>query len=406
MSEKPTLNRVVITGLGMVAAAGIGKKSFFQALVGEKSTIGRPSIPLPNGDTDVAAEVRNFDKKDFIGRKNARFMDRASSFCYVASKLALEDAQINIEKINTDNIAVSIGTFFGSVHWGEPEYNRFYKNPGADVHRFAAIIGYFGNLIGNVTIPLGIHGRGQVFLNSDISGCDAIGHGFESIQRGKSTISLAGGTEAPLTPGIFYLFNSVDLLAKDADFPEKASRPFDLHRNGFALAEGSWMLVLEDLDHALKRDAPIYAEIIGYSTSCHGNIASAMEDVLRCADIGPDAVGYICANGLATVAGDRRETRAIRAVFGDAAGRIPVSSVKSIFGHPLGAGGGLQAASCAFAIQKATIPPTLNLDTPDPDCDLDFVPNIPRRKTVDVVLQNTISLTGKNSALLYRRLAG
>jgi 3-oxoacyl-[acyl-carrier-protein] synthase II len=389
----------------MVTPAGLGKEPFFQSLASGKSTIVRPSLSLPKGDMDVAAEIRGFNVEDFIGRKFARFMDRASSFCHVASRLALEDARINMEKINTDNITVSIGTFLGSVHWGEPEYNRFYKNPGADVHRFAAIIGYFGNLIGNVTIPLGIHGRSQVFLNSDVASCDAIGYGYECIQRGKTSISLAGGTEAPVTPGIFYLFNSVNMLAKNPEFPERATRPFDLHRNGFALGEGAWMLVLEDLDHALKRDAPIYAEIIGYSTSCHGNIASAMENVLRSANVRPEAVEYISANGLATVAEDPRETRAIKRVFGDAAKKIPVSSIKSMFGHPLGAAGSMQAASCAFVLQKGVIPPTINLDTPDPECDLDFVPNAPRRQAVDVVLQNTISLTGKNSALLYRRLS-
>jgi len=387
----------------MVSPAGLGKEPFFQALATGKSSLDRPSIPLPNGGRDVAAEVHNFNINDFISRKISRFMDRASSFCYVASKLALEDARIDINKTNTDAIAVSIGTFLGSVHWGEPEYNRFYKNPAADVHRFSAIIGYFGNLIGNVTIPLGIHGRSQVFLNSDVAGCDAIGRGYEWIQHGQAVISLAGGTEAPVTPGIFYLFNSVAKLAKNAAFPAGAVRPFDLHRNGFGLGEGAWMLVLEELDHALKRDAPIYAEVIGYCTSCHGNIATAMQNVLHRANIRPEAVGYISASGLATVAEDARETRAIKSVFGDAARRTPVSSVKSMFGHPLGAAGGMQAASCAFVLQKGVIPPTINLDTPDPDCDLDFVPNAARRQAVDMVLQNTVSLTGKNSALLYRR---
>jgi 3-oxoacyl-[acyl-carrier-protein] synthase II len=397
-------NRVVITGLGMVTPAGVGKESFFQSLASGRSTIVRPSLSLPEDGMDVAAEIRDFNIEDFVSRKFARFMDRASSFCYVASRLALEDARINMEKVNTDNVAVSVGTFLGSVNWGEPEYNRFYENPGADVHRFAAIIGYFGSLIGNVTIPLGIHGRSQVFLNSDVASCDAIGYGYECIQRGKTSISLAGGTEAPLTPGIFYLFNSVEMLAKDPEFPARATRPFDLHRNGFALGEGAWMLVLEDLDHALERDAPIYAEIIGYSTSCHGNIAGAMENVLRRANVRPEAVEYISANGLATVAWDPRETRAIKRVFGDAAKKVPVSSIKSMFGHPLGAAGSMQAASCAWVLQEGVIPPTINLDTPDPECDLDFVPNAPRRQAVDVVLQNTIGLTGKNSALLYRRL--
>jgi 3-oxoacyl-(acyl-carrier-protein) synthase len=247
-------------------------------------------------------------------------MDRASSFCYVASKLAFEDAGITVDNSNADDIAVSIGTFLGSAHWGEPEYNRFYKNRGEDVHRFAAIIGYFGNLVGNVTIPLGIHGRGQVILNSDVAGCDAIGHGYEYIRRGKATISLVGGTEAPITRGIFYLFNSVGLLAQVTGSPEKASRPFDLHRNGFVLAEGSWMLILERMEHAFNRDAQIYAEILGYSTSCHENGAKAMENVLRTANITPKAVDYISATGLATIDGDRREARAIKTVFGNDAG--------------------------------------------------------------------------------------
>ncbi len=399
------MNRVAITGLGMVTPAGIGKEAFFQALASGKSTIGRPSIPLKGSDTDVAAEIHGFDIKDFIGRRIARFMDRASSFCFVASRLALEDAQINIEKINSDNISVSIGTFFGPAHWGEPEYNRFYNNLGDDAHRFTAIIGYFGNLIGNVTIPLGIQGRGHVFLNSDVAGCDAIGYGFECIQRGKATISLAGGTEAPLTPGIFYAFNSIKFLAHSVNSPQKACRPFDLHRDGFALGEGAWMLVLEDLNHALKRNAPIYAEISGYSTSCHGNVATAMGEVLHKAGVRPETVGYISATGLGMPQADKRETRAIKAVFEDSSKMIPVSSIKSIFGHPLGAGGGLQATSCAFVFQQEMVPPTVNLDMPDPDCDLDFVPNTPRPLKVDVALQNTVSLTGKHSALLFRRFA-
>jgi 3-oxoacyl-[acyl-carrier-protein] synthase II len=387
----------------MVTPAGIGKDAFFQALATGKSTIARPSIPLNDSDTNVAAEIQDFNIKDFIGRRIARFMDRASSFGFVAARLALQDAQIHIEKIDPNNISVSLGTFFGPAHWGEPEYNRFYENPGDDAHRFAAIIGYFGNLIGNVTIPLGIQGRSHVFLNSDVAGCDAIGYGFESIQRGKATLSLAGGTEAPLTPGIFYAFNSIKFLAHSANSPQKACRPFDLQRDGFALGEGAWMLVLEDLNHALKRNAPIYAEISGYSTSCHADLATAMGEVLHKAGVRPETVGYISATGLGTPQEDRRETQAIKAVFKDSAKMIPISSIKSMFGHPLGAGGAMQAASCAFVFQQEMIPPTINLDTPDPDFDLDFVPSTPRPLKVDVALQNTISLTGKHSALLFRR---
>jgi 3-oxoacyl-[acyl-carrier-protein] synthase II len=395
------MKRVVVTGLGMVTPSGLGKDSFWEVLCTGKSCIGSPK-EIECKD-NIVAEVDNFHIVDFVDRKIARYMDRSSAFCFVASQLAIEDARLNLEREDRERIGISIGTFSGPVNWLEKQYKKFFNSPHNPVHIFTAITGFFGNIIGSVSIPLGIKGRGWTFLSLDAAGCDAIGYAYECILEGIADIFLAGGSEAPLTPGMFYLFNSVGLLAKSIELVHAASRPFDMLRNGFILGEGSWMLVLEELNHALKRDAYIYAEIKAFSTSSDDNPSKAMKTAIQRAGIRPEEIDYVNAYGISTPQDDKKETMAIKEVLGSAAQKIPVSSIKSMFGHPLGAAGSMQAACCALVIDQGVIPPTINYANPDPECDLDYVANIPRKSDVNIVLQNTFSLTRKNSAIVYSK---
>ena len=398
------MKRVVITGLGMVTPAGLGKDSFWEALCTGRSCIGLPKeVECKDNNLKFVAEVNDFQITDFVDRKIARYMDRSSAFCFVASQMAIEDARLNLDKEDKERIGISIGTFSGPASWLEKQYKNFFNNSHNPVHIFTTITGFFGNMIGSVSIPLGIKGRGCIFLSLDAAGCDAIGYAYECIREGIADIFLAGGSEAPLTPAMFYLFNSVGLLAKYSEPVHAASRPFDMLRNGFVLGEGSWMLVLEELSHAVKRESHIYAEIKAFSTSCDVNSSKAMKTAIQRADILPEEIDYVNAYGISTPQDDRRETMAIKEALGSAAQRIPVSSIKSIFGHPLGAAGSMQSACCALVIEQGVIPPTINYANPDPECDLDYVANVPRESDVNIVLQNTFSLARKNSAIVYSK---
>ncbi|MEI8256058.1 MAG: beta-ketoacyl-ACP synthase II [Deltaproteobacteria bacterium] len=409
------MRRVVVTGIGLVTPLGIGMKETWDALCAGRSGIAPITLfDSERFDTRFAGEVKNWDATRFMARKKLKEMGRFSQLAMGASVMAWEDS--GLEALGTDwlhRVGCIIGVGLGGIDFIEANAKvLFEKGPGRMSPYF--IPGCIANLAaGQVAIRLGLRGVNYCTTSACASGAHAIGEAMRWIQRGDAEALIAGGAEAAVSPLGIGGFNAMKALSTRNDSPETASRPFDRDRDGFVVGEGAGSLVLEEREHAMKRGAHIYCEIVGYGasddahhiTQPHAEGAQrAMTQALADAQLDPERVGYINAHGTSTTAGDINETRAIKAVFGDHTRRLAVSSTKSMMGHLLGAAGGVEAAIIALALQNGVVPPTINLTNPDPECDLDFVPDTAREIKLDVTMSNSFGFGGTNTSLIMARV--
>ncbi|NLI13286.1 beta-ketoacyl-ACP synthase II [Pelotomaculum propionicicum] len=407
--------RVVITGLGIVSPVGTGLEKFWSSLTGGVSGIG----PVTRFDaaqfgTKIAGEVTDFEPTRYIGKKEVRRMDRFTQYAVAATEMALQDAALDLEVENRDRIGVILGSGVGGIETLEDQARVLAeKGPGRVSPFFVPMM--IANMgAGQIAISHCLRGPNITSVSACASSSNAIGDAFKMLQCGRVDVMISGGSEAAITPLAMAGFISMKAMSTRNEEPEKASRPFDAGRDGFVIGEGSAILVMETLEHALNRNARIYAEIVGYGSTCDAyhmtapepegyGAANSMKEALWDAGIEPTAVDYINAHATATPPGDKAETLAIKKIFGQHAYKLAVSSTKSMTGHLLGASGGLEAMVCILAIVNGVIPPTINYEQPDPDCDLDIVPNTARQADVNVALSNSFGFGGHNATLVFKK---
>ncbi|MCL6448420.1 MAG: beta-ketoacyl-ACP synthase II [Armatimonadetes bacterium] len=407
--------RVVVTGLGIVSPLGIGVGTFWANLTAGVSGVGRITRFDPEGyTTQIAAEVKDFDPADYFEKKEARRLDRFTQFALVATREALADAGLQLEKADRDRVGVILGTGIGGIETLE-EQHKILLNRGPDRVSPFFIPMMIANMgAGQIAINYGLRGHNVTTVSACASSSNAIGDAFRLLKQGLAEVVITGGAEAPVTPLAIAGFCSMRAMSTNNAEPARASRPFDARRDGFVIGEGAGVLILETREHALQRGARIYAEVAGYGCTCDAyhvsapdpegkGAALAMALALKEGNVAGAEVDYINAHGTATPLGDRLETLAIKQVFGEAVGRLAVSSTKSMTGHLLGAAGGLEAVACILAIENGIVPPTINYEYPDPDCDLDYVPNKARSRTVEVALSNSLGFGGHNVSLLFKK---
>lgn len=408
--------RVVITGLGAVTPVGIGKDAFYEALLAGKSGIG----PITHFDaseyaTRIAGEVKDFDITNYgVEKKEARRMDRSAEFAIAAAVMALEDSHLDLDEEDRDRCGTVVGTGIGGIDSIHDVYVTLFNKGPARVSPFAVPMMIANMVSGRVSIQLGLRGPAITDVTACASGTNAIGDAFRIVARGDADIMFAGGTEAAVSPGAVAGFASMKAMSTRNDEPELASRPFDAERDGFVMGEGAGIVVLEELEHAKARGAHIYAEVIGYGSNgdayhitapAPGGVQArkCMELAIKDAGINPSEINYINAHGTSTGLNDKNETFAIKELFGDHAKDIAVNSTKSMTGHLLGAAGAIEAIVMAMAIETGKIHPTINLTNPDPELDLDYVPEGARELKVNCALSNSFGFGGHNATLLVRR---
>lgn len=409
------MRRVVVTGLGVVSPLGIGADFFWKALVNGTSGVGRITRFDPTGHgCQIAAEVKGFDPLQWIDKKEVKKMDSFVQYALAAGLMAVEDAHLKVSDGRQERVGVLVGTGMGGIIMLVEQYQVLLEKGPDRVSPFF-IPGIIPNMAsGRLSMLLGAKGPNSCVSTACATGNHAIGDSFRIIQRGEADVMLAGGTEAVISNLCIAGFNNCKALSTRNDEPERASRPFDKERDGFVMGEGAGVLILEALDHALDRGAPIYAEVIGYGMSGDAYHVTApapegegavqsMEGAIRDAGILPETVDYINAHGTSTPYNDVNETLAIKRVFGDHAHRMPVSSIKSMIGHTLGAAGAIEAAATVLTLKHGIVPPTINYEFPDPDCDLDYVPNKAREVTVQLALNNSFGFGGTNATTVFRR---
>lgn len=407
-------NRVVVTGLGAVTPLGNDVKTTWNNIVNSVSGIDFiTKVDKDQFPVKVAAEVKDFDPKEHMDRREARRMDLFSQYAVAAAKMAVDDANLTIDESNADRVGVWIGCGIGGMDTYEEQVRRFIDKGYRRVSPFFVPMLIPDMAAGQVSIQLGAKGINSCSVTACASGTNSIGDAFKVIQRGDADYMITGGTESPITNMAFAGFSSMKALSTNED-PKTASRPFDKNRDGFVMGEGAGILVLESLDKALERGAKIYAEIVGYGATGdayhitapaeNGEGAKrAMQIALDDAQIDPREIDYINAHGTSTEMNDKYETAAIKSVFGDHAYDLAVSSTKSMTGHLLGAAGGIEAIISVKAIDDNMMPATINYETPDEDCDLDYVPNESREAKVDAVLSNSLGFGGHNATLVFKR---
>ncbi|MFH1062741.1 MAG: beta-ketoacyl-ACP synthase II [Candidatus Omnitrophota bacterium] len=407
--------RVVITGIGIVSPVGNTKDDFWHSLCEGKSGAGRVSyFDASEFTSQIDAEVKNFDPTFCIQPKELKRMDRFVQFAVAASKMACDDAGFELEKEDVTRIGVLVGTGIGGLHVVEEQEKKYLEHGPRKISPFLIPMLIVNMAPGQISISLGLKGPNSCVTTACATGGHCIGDAFKIIERGDAEAMFAGGTESCITPLGFGGFCALKALTTRNDAPEKASRPFDRDRDGFLMAEGSGIVVLEELEHAKKRGAKIYAEIVGYGMSgdayhmtapdpAGDGGARCMNLALKDGKINIEQVDYINAHGTSTPMNDRVETLAIKTVFGDYAKKVAISSTKSMTGHLLGAAGGVECAAIALSIKHGIIPPTINYETPDPDCDLDYVPNIARKQPVNVAISNSLGFGGHNVTLVLKK---
>ena len=411
------LQRVVVTGLGAVTPIGNTVSAYWDGLAsGRNGVAGITLFDASAHACRFAAEVKDFDPTGFLEAKEAKRWDRFCKFGVVAAKQAVADAGLAITEANADRIGVSIGSGVGGLLTMETQAHVLDgKGPGR-VSPFTVPMMIPNMATGLAAIALGAKGPSSAVATACAAGSNAIGDAFRLLQLGKADVMVCGGAESAITPLGVAGFASAKALSFRNDDPETASRPFDKERDGFVIGEGSGVLVLETLAHAEARGATILAEVVGYGTTCDahhitaptpGGVggAAAIRLALEDGAISADSVDYVNAHGTSTPANDKNETSAIKSALGSRALEIPVSSTKSMTGHLLGGSGGIEAVACVLALQNGVVPPTINHSTPDPDCDLDVVPNTAREHTLGTVLSNSFGFGGHNVCLAFRRMA-
>ena len=410
--------RVVVTGLGALTPVGVTTEEFWSALKQGKSGIG----PITKFDaagfpTRIAGEIRHFDEGQYIDKKEARRLDPYLKYAIATSVMAVEDAALDPGKVDSTRFGVLIGSGIGGITT-LIEGEEIRRTKGVDrVSPFVVPMLIINMASGLVSMRFGAKGPNSSVVTACATGNHAIGDAFKIIERGDADVMIAGGAEAMIVPLTIAGFCSMKAMSTRNEEPEKASRPFDAGRDGFVCGEGAGIVVLEALEHAVRRDARIYAEIVGYgmTSDAHHMTAPdpdgdgatrAMQLALADGDVDPGAVGYINAHGTSTPYNDKFETIAIKRAFGDHARRLAVSSTKSMTGHLLGAAGGVEAVATSLALYHGLLPPTINYETPDPDCDLDYVPNQARKVDVEYALSNAFGFGGTNATLAFRRYRG
>ena len=407
--------RVVITGLGAITPVGNTAADFWQALLAGKSGIGPITrFDAAEYDAKIAGEVKGFEPTAFIDKKEARRMDRFTQFAIAAAKMALDDSGIDLEKADKSRIGSFVGSGIGGMDTLHEQYKNLFEKGPNRVSPFFIPMMIANMAAGQVSIAFGLQGPSSCVVTACATGTNCIGDAMKVIQRGDADVMVAGGTEAAISPAGMAGFCSMKALSTRNDAPEKASRPFEKDRDGFVMGEGSGIVILESLEHALARGARIYAELAGYGTNADAyhvtapapegaQAAGCMELAIKDAGLQVTDVDYINAHGTSTPLNDKNETLGIKALFGGHAKNLAVSSIKSMTGHLLGAAGGIECVATALTVANDMMPPTINYDTPDSDLDLDYVPNQARAKVVRVALSNSFGFGGHNATLLVKK---
>lgn len=407
--------RVVVTGTGLVTPLGSGVKKSWEGLIAGKSGINKITrFEASSFPTQIAGEVSDFNPEDYIDLKEIKKMDRFIHFGIAASIMAMNDSQLEIDKKNAEKVGVIVGAGLGGLPTIEHYHKVLLERGPRRITPFFVPMLIVNLAAGQISIKFGAKGPNSSPSTACATGSHAIGDAFKVIQRGDADVMIAGGTESVITPMGIGGFNAMKALSTRNDEPQKASRPFDSERDGFVMGEGAGILILEELSYALKRNARIYAEIVGYGLTGDAyhitSPAPGGEGAARCmtmalGDAGamPDMVDYINAHGTSTKHGDELETAAIKTVFGEHAYKLAVSSTKSMIGHLLGAAGGVEAVFCVLSIYGNIVPPTINLDHRDPECDLDYIPHIARKLDVNYALSNSFGFGGTNACLLFKK---
>lgn len=404
--------RVVVTGVGAITPLGIGVEKSWEALCQGKSGIGPVSRFDASGfRTRIAGEVKDFNPLDFIDRKLVKRGDRFIHFALAATRMALEDAGLTINDAISSRVGVSIGTAMGGIESIEKNHELLLKGAREQISPFF-VPGFLCNMAaGQVAIEFGARGANLCPVAACASGTQAIGNAFRLIQQGGAEVMIAGGAEAAICPLVFAGLEPMKAMTARNDQPEKASRPFDRDRDGFVISEGAGIVILEELEFALRRGAKIYGEVLGYGLNSDAyhitapdpegmGAANCMRLAIDDAGVSPDEVDYINAHGTSTVLNDLAETKAIKTVFGQRSKTIPISSNKSMLGHMWAGAGAVEAIFSLLTIKTGVIPPTINYENPDPECDLDYVPNQSRRAQVKIVLSNSFGFGSTNATLL------
>ena len=407
--------RVVVTGMGMVSPLGLDVQSSWKAILEGKSGVGHITHFDATGyPVRIAAEVKGFEPTKYIEQKEVKKMDRFIHFAIAATEMALADSGLKITTDNSERIGIVIGSGMGGLPAIEYYHQMLLEKGWKRVSPFFIPMVIINLAAGQISIKYGIKGPNLAVTTACATGNHSIGEAFRMIQYGDADVMIAGGAEAVITPMAVSGFAIMKALSTRNDEPEKASRPFDIDRDGFVIGEGSGIIILEELEHALKRGAKIYAELIGYGMSSDAYHITApapegeggarcMKMALNDAGVKPELIDYINAHGTATKHGDELENQAIKTVFGEHAYKLCVSSTKSMTGHLLGAAGGVEAIFTVLSIYENIVPPTINLDNPDPECDLDYVPYKARKKEVIYAMTNSFGFGGTNASLVFRK---
>ena len=405
-----------MTGVGVITPIGSSKKNFWNAILQGKSGVDKLTAFDPAlFTTQIAAEVKGFEPTKYFSSKEVRHMDRFVQFAMVAAKEAIEDSHLDLNKINKNRCGVLIGSGIGGLHTFEEQHNNYLAKGPSRISPFLIPMLIVNMASGEVSIMCGFKGPNSCVATACASSNHAIGDALRIIQRDEADIMITGGSEGCITPMGFGGFCSCKALSKRNHDPQGASRPFDKERDGFVMGEGAGLLILEEYEHAKKRNANIYCELIGYGMSGDAYHMTAPDPegdgAIRCmnaalsdAAINANEVDYINAHGTSTPLNDKIETMAIKKVFGNHARKLMVSSTKSMTGHLLGAAGGVEAIACAIGIKEKIVPQTINYQYPDPDCDLDYVPNTPRKKEFKVALSNSLGFGGHNASIILRKV--
>src|SRR5580698_5079121 len=408
--------RVVVTGLGVVTSLGHDVETFWASLLAGKSGVDRVKQFDPSDFAcQIGAEVRNWDVTQHMDAKEARRNDRYTHFGFVASTQAVRDSGLDMAKEDGDRVGVIIGSGIGGMHTYETQLKVMAERGPRKVSPFTIPSLIINMCSGLVAIEYGARGPNFGVVSACASGTHALGEAARAIKLGEADVMIAGGSEATITPFAYASFCAMKAMSTRNDLPAKASRPFDRNRDGFVMGEGAGILILESLEHAQARGARIYCELVGYAATCDAfhitqpdpdgkGLSLAMTRALASAGLQPHDIDYINAHGTSTPYNDKFETLAIKKVFGDHARKVAISSTKSMTGHLLGAAGGIESVICAKTIQTGEIAPTINLDVPDPDCDLDYVPNVKRSARVRIALSNNLGFGGQNAAAIFRAL--
>src|SRR5215216_714171 len=419
-----SLRRVVVTGMGAVSPNGIGRDAYWKATSGGVSGTGPITLfDASKLSCKVAAEVKDFDFDRYISKKDRDRVQRAVPMAFFAAEEAAADAGISFEALSAterENVGVVVGTGAGGIEFAERQYKQYYDKGDHDsayrrVSPYSIVASFVGMLSSEINMAFRLHGQSHVVSTGCTSSTDAMGYAWNAIRLGQVDTIVSGGVEACITFGLMTAFCRMGTVTtKSNERPERASRPFNADRDGFVLGEGAWILILEELEHALRRGASIYAEIVGYASTCDAyhrvqiaptghDAARAMRMAIEGAGLTTDEIDYLNLHGTATKINDRTESSAVRMAFGERARSIPASSTKSMVGHPQGASGAAGVVATLMAMKHNYAPPTINMETPDPECDLDCVRNTGREVRIDTALCNCIAFGSKNSALVFKK---